>query len=290
MLRKLSWLAALALLAVGWPGAAPAQAAPLADASTTLVVIDTPRGGPTSTQLEVRGWAADPSAATGTGIDRVEVYIDGPRDGGGTPLGPVTYGLRRPDVAAHLGSQQFLLSGYAVRGTVSPGPHTVYVYAHPSDQPASQGWSEPKQAALVAVSGSGPAADLGASYPGGAVTLRLPGVTGSVTYDLPYGLGVGANYPPGPADTGGPIYAPIYFGYGLYGGVLPYPDYPPYYGYGATWVPSSFDFSYGYGYDFYSLPYLAVPRYPFAGVYRSYPWWYGRSGPVYCPVYTAVVC
>jgi hypothetical protein len=262
-------------------GAAVALAAPTADAGSTLVVIDSPRGGTTGTQMEVRGWAADPSARGGTGVDRVEVYLDGERDAGGTRLGQATYGLRRPDIANHLGGQQFLLSGYALQATVSPGPHTVYVYAHPSDQPSDQGWAAPKQAALLAVPGGGlAAANSAAGYgPGGAITLRSPISSGSVTLDLP---GVGSNYPPGPADTGGPVYAPIYYGYGFYGAVQPFPDYPPYYQ--SAIVGPDFDFSLGYGYNFYSGSYLATPRYV-----NPYPWRH-RYGPVYCPVYTAVVC
>lgn len=263
---------------------ATAWAAPLADAGSTLVVIDAPRGGTTGTALEVRGWAADPTAHVGTGVDRVEIYLDGERDAGGTRLGQATYGLQRPDIVAHLGGQQFLLSGYALQTTVSPGPHTIYVYAHPGDQPRDQGWTEPKQAALVAVPGAGPStlASIGPQYATpGAVTWRLPNVSGSITLDYP---GLGANYPPGPADTGGPVYAPMYYGYGLYGGVLPFPDYPP--AYGAAIVPPNFDFSLGYGYDLTPLGYLATPRYPFS----YYPRRYFRHGPVYCPAFTAVIC
>jgi hypothetical protein len=261
-----------------------AWAAPTADAGSTLVVVDAPRGGTTGTTLEVRGWAADPSARGGTGVDRVEVYVDGERNAGGTLLGQATYGLQRPDVAANLGSQQFLLSGFALQATVSPGPHTIYVYARSSDAPRDQGWAEPKQAALLAVPGAGPGtlAGGGPQYGGsGAMTWRLPNVTGSITLDYP---GVGSNYPPGPADTGGPVYAPSYLGYGLYGGVLPFPDYPVYNVPGL--VPPSFDFSLGYGYDFYSAGYLATPRHPFS----YYPRRHFRYGPVYCPVFTAVIC
>jgi hypothetical protein len=261
-----------------------AWAAPTADAGSTLVVIDAPRGGTAGTTLEVRGWAADPAARGGTGVDRVEIYLDGERDAGGARLGQATYGLQRPDIAAHLGSQQFLLSGYALQTTVSPGPHTIYVYAHPSDQPRDQGWTEPKQAAVIAMPSAGPStsASSGPQYATpGAVTWRLPNVSGSVTLDYP---GLGSNYPPGPADTGGPIYAPPYFGYGLYGGVPPLADYAL--GYGAAIVPPNFDFSLGYGYDLTPLGYLATPRYPFA----SYPRRHFRYGPVYCPAFTAVIC
>jgi hypothetical protein len=298
----LLWLAAG--LALAPLAAAPVWAAPTADASSTLVVIDTPRGDAAGTQLYISGWAADPRSAGGTGVDRVDVYLDGERDAGGTFLGRATYGLARPDVAAHLGSSRFALSGYAIVATVTPGPHTVYVYAHPSDQPADQGWAPPKTAAVLAGTGfGGPPGALGAyaaspmpgvpGVPGvsGVVTERFAGVTGSATYDLPYG--VGPFYPPGPADSGGPIYAPVYWGGGLYGGVLPFPDYPIYYSTG--WVPSGFDFSYGYGADFYSSDYLFYARYGSLFDPYYYPGPYYRrhrvsSYPVYCPVYTYVVC
>jgi len=286
------------------PPAVLSSAAPAADAASTLIVIDAPKGGNTSTQLEVRGWAADPNARNGTGVDSVEVYLDGERDAGGTRLGQATYGLQRPDVAANLGSQQFLLSGFALQTTVAPGPHTVYVYAHPSDQPANQGWTAPKQAALMAYAGAPPPGS-----GGGAVTLRWPNATGSVTFDLP---GVGSNYPPGPADTGGPVYGPTYFGYGFYGLPQPFPDYPLYYYGGGVVVPPWFDFSLGYGADLFGLGALTLPSYYYPGYYSGYypgyspgdyyrnsyynyvlPAWsrFGwGTGPVYCPLYTAVVC
>src|SRR5204862_3463575 len=100
-----------------------AFAAPQADASSTLVVLDTPRGGNSGSQLYVAGWAADPNSSSGTGVDRVDVYLDGDQSSG-TLLGRATYGLSRPDVAAHLGGGRFALSGYALLASASPGPHT----------------------------------------------------------------------------------------------------------------------------------------------------------------------
>ncbi|HEY7067024.1 MAG TPA: hypothetical protein VII06_36500 [Chloroflexota bacterium] len=308
-------LIVLAALGLSFAIGGLAWAAPEADASSTLIVIDSPKGGNTSTQIEVRGWAADPNARGGTGVDRVDVYLDGERDAGGTRLGQATYGLQRPDVAANLGSQQFLLSGFALQATVDAGPHTVYVYAHPSDQSADQGWTPPKQAAVMAVAGAPPPGAV-AGIPGGVATLRSPVASGSVTLDMPGG---GAYYPPGPADTGGPVYAPPYFGYGFYGGVPPFPDYSLY-GTAAV-VPPGFDFSLGYGSSLFGVGSL-YPGYGYGccGYYSSnysslpypyYPtiltngsantsfynyvlpaWARGSyvSGPIYCPLYTAVVC
>jgi hypothetical protein len=146
---------------------------------------------------------------------------------------------------------------------------------------------------------------------GGAVTLRLPTATGSVTLDAPgvgayYPPGIGSYYPPGPADSGGPLYAPTYLGCGLYGGFQPFPDTPLYYASGIV-VPPSFDFSCGYGYNLFGVGALAYPGYYsgyYPGYYSGYRWpnsfhdyvlpgwrrggW--ASGPVYCPLYTSVVC
>jgi hypothetical protein len=274
-LKRFTTLFAIGLaLVASFPPAI--QAAPLPDASTTLVVIDTPRGGASGPQLYVSGWAADPRSPSGTGVERVEVYLDGERDAGGTFLGRATYGLARPDVAAHLGDARFAPSGYALTAQVPPGPHTVYVYALASSASAGPSWSAPVTAAVLV----GPPGL--AAVPDSTVvaTTRLAGITGSYTYAFPGG----AAYPPGPADTGGPVYAPVYWGLGLYGGVLPFPDYPLYSW--AGWVPSGFDFSYGQGYDFYSPSYLAFAPYgPLGTPYVNYlRRWYPY--PVYCPVYS----
>jgi len=279
-----------------------ALAAPQGDASSTLVVLDTPRGGNSGSQLYVAGWAADPSSPSGTGVDRVDIYIDGDRSSG-TLLGRATYGLARPDVAAHLGAGRFALSGYALVASASPGPHTVYIYAHPSDQPGDQGWAAPKTAAVM-IGGSlagaaGPPAGLaGAGGPPGAligagppplsgVTERLAGITGS--YTLGAIPPTGANYPPGPADTGGPIYAPVSFGWGLYGPPLPFPDYPLYYTPTGYALPSGFDFSLGAGNNFYSADYLFNSYGGGLGGLYGGPWrsrWGLNGGPLYCPVYS----
>ena len=83
---RLPGLRLAAVIALGLLAALPTAAA-RADAASTLVAIDTPRGGASSTQLYVSGWAADPRSASGPGVDRLDVYLDGERDGGGTPLG-----------------------------------------------------------------------------------------------------------------------------------------------------------------------------------------------------------
>ena len=83
-----------------------------ADPSTVTVNIDRPPQDATgSLRLHITGWAADPTAATGTGVDRVEAYLDAPRDAGGTFLARATYGESRPDVARALGADRFTRRG-----------------------------------------------------------------------------------------------------------------------------------------------------------------------------------
>ena len=303
-LPRASLLLAL-IVAVGWSPDLPVHAAPGADAASALVVVDQPRGGTSGTLLLVSGWAADPGSSSGTGIETVEIYLDGEREAGGTLLGRATYGLQRADVAANLGSTRFALTGFALQTTVTPGPHTVYVYARTTSGELAGG--APKAAAVVV--NPGPIAGGGygeipvwTQVPT-SITSRSPGVAGSYTFEVasssfPY-------YPPGPADTGGPVYAPVYYGLGRYGGVLPFPDYPAYSpfwsNYAATgWLTGLYDWGYSYG---GSLP--ASTYFPYGSGYgldaQYYPNYYRRSWrgylglggyllPAYCPVYTNSSC
>ncbi len=295
----------------------PVGASPSADAGTALVVVDQPRGGVSGPTLYVSGWAADPASPSGTGIARVDVYLDGERDAGGTYLGRATYGLQRPDVAANLGQARFTLTGFALQANVAPGPHTVYVYAQTTDGAIAGGG--PKTAAVLVsptVAGGPPGEIPIWTQAPTSVTWRIPGVSGSYTFDV---VTASAAYPPGPADTGGPIYAPPYYGFGLYGPPWLVPDAtgwltPDYAGYtNAYWsyyassfaLPSYWERAYLYGLATY--PYgLYVPV---SGLYGSgygldalyYPNYYRRSylgylgvvgvpSVIYCPLYTYVFC
>jgi len=94
--------------------------------------LDWPQPGVILTGIvELRGWTVDQLSATGTGIDQVSLWLDGPRDQG-VRLGDVTAFLPRPDIAALLGAN-FRDCGFLYRW-YSPlarnGTHTLYVYAH----------------------------------------------------------------------------------------------------------------------------------------------------------------
>ncbi len=77
------------------------------------------------------GFAIDLASTSGTGIDRVHIYLDGPF-GTGTIIGGATYGLDRPDVAAQYGAR-FGPSGWELpwdTSAIAPGVHTLTLYAH----------------------------------------------------------------------------------------------------------------------------------------------------------------
>jgi hypothetical protein len=117
--------------------------------STTLVAIDRPAAGATTPQrFTIIGWAADP-AGVGSGVDAVQVYLDGPQ-GQGVLLGTANYGEDRPDVATQLGQPRFGLSGFSVQIEVPAGAHSVYVHARRHEENGSGAWSPPAQVDVVA--------------------------------------------------------------------------------------------------------------------------------------------
>jgi hypothetical protein len=84
--------------------------------------VDSPADGATvSTPIEIRGWALDEAAASGIGIDRIRLYVDGEF------LTEAEMGQSRPDIAAAYGS------GYDSAGwrapleadALQPGQHRV---------------------------------------------------------------------------------------------------------------------------------------------------------------------
>jgi thermitase len=79
--------------------------------------------------LTVNGWAVDTRAESGTGIDAVEAYLDGP-PGQGAPLGPPRYGLDRQDVARILDRRGFANAGFTLTADVGHGVHTLWLRAH----------------------------------------------------------------------------------------------------------------------------------------------------------------
>jgi hypothetical protein len=119
------------------------------DQAPPRLTIDKPAGDArVSGTMEVTGWAADRRAENGTGVDRVQLYLDG-GPGVGTYLGDAEYGTARPDVATALRGSQFANSGWSFAwnpGEVTAGRHMLHVVAHSS---LSGLWAE--QARVVVI-------------------------------------------------------------------------------------------------------------------------------------------
>lgn len=92
------------------------------------VVDSTPCRTGAGACARVTGWALDPQAAIGAGIEAVHVWAVGPS---GTPvfLGVATLGADRPDVAASFGAA-FGKAGFSLRSAVplAAGPQSVTAY------------------------------------------------------------------------------------------------------------------------------------------------------------------
>jgi hypothetical protein len=96
-----------------------------------FVAIDAPAQRATVDRpFLVGGWAADPGASSGTGVNAVHVwaYPVVPAGGGPVFLGSAAYGGHRPDVGAFLGSQ-FTPSGYnLIVSSLAPGTWDIAVF------------------------------------------------------------------------------------------------------------------------------------------------------------------
>ena len=89
----------------------------------------------------VAGWAADAGATSGAGVDVVAVWAF-PSNGGAAILaGVANLGGARPDVAAALGNQNFMNTGFGVVAVLPAGSYTLSVYAHSL---VNNSWNTPK--------------------------------------------------------------------------------------------------------------------------------------------------
>ena len=83
--------------------------------------------------LRISGWSADLSVQESTGIEKIEIYLNGPRDFG-ISIGEVDYGRERQDVANAYGNANYTNSGYSLTFDASrlePGTeNTIYVYSY----------------------------------------------------------------------------------------------------------------------------------------------------------------
>lgn len=108
---------------------------------SVVAPIDVPqRNGTVTGNVTIRGYAIDRNSSTGTGIDQVHIYLDGPY-GTGRIIGAAQYGLSRPDVGNYYGNPRFTPSGWQLfwnTANVTAGAHSLYLYAH---RTTDNGWS-----------------------------------------------------------------------------------------------------------------------------------------------------
>jgi len=83
--------------------------------------------------LRISGWSADLSSQEGTSIEKIEIYLNGPRDFG-VFLGEADYGRERQDVSNAYGNANFTDSGYALTFDASQlgagTENTIYIYSY----------------------------------------------------------------------------------------------------------------------------------------------------------------
>lgn len=119
-----------------WPGV-PVSAEGIQPPSSAILNVDAPGASVTVASGEVvfiGGWAADPGQR-GTGIDRVEVYLDALPGAGGLRVGTARYGVSRSDVAAAHQRPEWARSGFTLSWTTQrlpPGDYVLYVVASSS--------------------------------------------------------------------------------------------------------------------------------------------------------------
>lgn len=184
---------------------------------TIRLNVDQPaQGSPVEAPVRLQGWAADPQATVGTGVDRVDLYLDGQITTRGVPLGEITYGESRPDVAAALGGQnederaRFARSGFAAFWSpagVAAGTHSLTFYARgPSGAVARSLTIEVRPGAsgtLGLTPQPSPAAARGADVFGVGVSATTPSsvvltwapVNGASVYDVYESEGVAGFFP-----------------------------------------------------------------------------------------------
>lgn len=195
------------------------------DGPTIRLMVDAPpQGSAIEGPVRLQGWAADPQATVGTGVERVDFYLDGQVTTRGVPLGEIPYGESRPDVGAALGGQneeqrgRFTRSGFSALwnpADIPPGTHSLTFYARgPSGAVARSLTLEVRPGAsrsLGLTPQASPAPARGADVFGvgitnttsNSVSLIWAPVNGASMYDVYESQGVAAFFPvaAGLADT-----------------------------------------------------------------------------------------
>ncbi|HET6317663.1 MAG TPA: cellulase family glycosylhydrolase, partial [Chloroflexota bacterium] len=127
-------------LTTSWLAYSLEVSVPNSSTSNVLGVVDSPQEWATVyDSMRVSGWAVDLGATAGSGVDRVQVLLDG------TYVADATYGTTRDDIGSTYGSR-FGSSGYQYQlslAGVSLGTHTVEVRAHSTITGANTSYLRP---------------------------------------------------------------------------------------------------------------------------------------------------
>ncbi len=96
------------------------------------IYLETPSESIVEKEILISGWATDTNSSSGTNINRMEIYLDGPR-GFGKFLGNAEYGFERGDVAESFGNTNYTNSGFRgtfdISGLEQGSKHSIYIYA-----------------------------------------------------------------------------------------------------------------------------------------------------------------
>jgi hypothetical protein len=124
------------LMVFGWVAAsggfAVARSVQIVVQASTLLVVDTPPNSATVDRtFLLAGWAFDPSAPVGPGVDTIHTWAFPAAGGAPVFLGVPAYGASRPDVGAFFGNTRFTRTGYNLAvSSLPPGTYDLIVFAH----------------------------------------------------------------------------------------------------------------------------------------------------------------
>jgi len=179
-------------------------------AAPPVMYVDAPAPGDLVVQpFAVSGWAIDPAAAAGTGVDVVHLWAY-PNPGSSAPpifVGAAVSNGSRPDVGAAMGSR-FANSGFTVAASgLAPGVYELVAFAHST---VTGTFNNSKAVTVTVRSGARMAVDL----PGAGASLTQPFAIAGWALDAgaPGGTGVDAIHVwayPNPGSGAAPIFVGV---------------------------------------------------------------------------------
>jgi hypothetical protein len=117
----------------GLDAAGSPEATSIAEAGTTWMALEMPaQGAILPSSFAATGWALDPAASSGPGVDAIQLYAYRNFGSGESPifLGNASYGVPRQDVASSYG-QAFTPCGFTLNVSGLPaGSYRLFAFAH----------------------------------------------------------------------------------------------------------------------------------------------------------------